>query len=386
MAINYAGLPPATGAWQEEDHPGWRKFADIGTVNLEFGDELPRVRVAYETFGTRKPDGSNAVLVLHALSGDAHVAGKDGPGQITGGWWNAVVGPGKALDTDKWWVICPNVLGGCQGTTGPASIAPDGAPWGSRFPRITVRDQIAVEASLADRLEIPRWAMVIGGSMGGMRALEWTVSFPERVGAALFLAAGAAATADEIGLYSSQILAITSDPNWQGGDYYQRASGEGPHIGLGLARRIAHLSYRTQAELHVRFGRDAQTGENPLTDGRFAVESYLDHHANKLARRFDAGSYVSLTRAMLSHDIGRGRGGVAAALSAMTVPLVVAGIDHDRLYPLHLQEEVANLVPTCEGLDVIRSPFGHDGFLIEGADVGRLIHKTIQLSAHRLSQ
>ncbi|MGI8667985.1 MAG: homoserine O-acetyltransferase MetX, partial [Jatrophihabitans sp.] len=313
----------------------------------------------------------NAVLVLHALTGDAHVHGPAGPGQPTPGWWDALIGPGRVLDTDRWFVVASNVLGGCQGSTGPSSPAPDGLPWGSRFPRITVRDQVEVERRLADRLAIRRWAAVVGGSMGGMRALEWAISWPDRVASALVLATGAAATADQIGTQSAQILAITADQHWQGGDYHRSAAG--PSAGLGIARRVAHLTYRAPAELQARFGREPQPGRPDV----FAVQSYLDHHADKLAARFDAGSYVALTDAMNTHDVGRGRGGVAAALGSIALPLVVGGIDTDRLYPLELQAEIAGAAPGCAGLDVVESHYGHDGFLIESEAVGRLLAKAL---------
>jgi homoserine O-acetyltransferase len=380
MAISYDGPPPATAAWREEDPSAWRQFADVGPMVLELGGYLPNVRVAYETYGSLAPDASNAVLVLHALTGDAHVAGPDGPGQLTAGWWDGLVGPGAAIDTDRWFVVCPNVLGGCQGTTGPASLAPDGRPWGSRWPRNTIRDQVAVEAALADHLGVDRWAGVFGGSMGGMRALEWAVGLPDRTGAALVVAVGAASTADEIGLYSTQLLAIRSDPCWRDGDYHDAPAGFGPHRGMELARRIAHLSYRTETELDVRFGRDPQGQEDPLRGGRFAVESYLDHQADKLSRRFDAGTYVALTEAMNTHDVGRGRGGVAAALRSVRVPVLVAGIDSDRLYPWRLQQEMGDLIPTCDGARVLSSPYGHDGFLLELDRIGEMLAETLDRS------
>jgi homoserine O-acetyltransferase len=292
-----------------------------------------------------------------------------------------LLAPGAPLDPAEWFVVVPNVLGGCQGTTGPASTAPDGRPWGSRFPRITVRDQVAVEVALADALGIASWAAVIGGSMGGMRSLEWAVAQPERTRSALVLASGAAATADQIGTQTAQILAIIADPRWRGGDYHDAPSGEGPHIGLGIARRVAHLTYRTEHELDQRFGRDPQTGEDPLGDGRFSVQSYLDHHAHKLALRFDAGSYVALTDAMSTHDVGRGRGGVAATLGETRVPVVVAGVNSDRLYPLRLQEELARLIQTADGLHVIDSEYGHDGFLLETAAVGECVRHTLARAA-----
>ncbi len=372
---------PASGAWREGDAAGSRRFADVGGIDLELGGRLDSVRVAYETWGTLAPDRSNAVLVLHALTGDSHVAGPAGPGHATAGWWDGLVGPGAPLDTRRWFVVAPNVLGGCQGTTGPSSTAPDGRPFGSRFPRITVADQVAVEALLAGRLGIQRWACVVGGSMGGMRALEWSVARPDDVASALVLAVGAAATADQIGTQIAQTLAITSDPRWRGGDYHSAAPGEGPTAGMGVARRIAHLTYRSELELQTRFGNDPQPGEDPLASGRYAVQSYLDHHADKLARRFDAGTYVALTDAMTTWDLGRGRGGVEQALASVRVPLVVGGIDSDRLYPLYLQQQIADLVPGCVGgLRVVPSPYGHDGFLVERDQVFALVEETLGLS------
>ena len=378
MADDHRSPPPASAAWREGDDPGHRQFADLGRFALELGGELPDVRVAYETYGTLNADRSNAVLVLHALTGDSHLAGPAGPGHPTPGWWDALLAPGAPLDPSTWFVVAPNVLGGCQGTTGPASLAPDGRPWGSRFPRITVRDQVTVERALTDALGVGAWATVIGGSMGGMRSLEWAVTYPDRLRSALVVAVGAAATADQIGTQTAQIHAITADPRWRGGDYHDAAPGDGPHLGMGVARRVAHLTYRTESELDVRFGRDGQPGEDPLADGRYAVQSYLDHHADKLARRFDAGTYVALTDAMSTHDVGRGRDGVASALGSIQVPVVVGGVDSDRLYPLRLQRELAELIPTADGLHTIASPYGHDGFLLETEAVAQLVRRTLR--------
>jgi homoserine O-acetyltransferase len=337
------------GGWAEGDPVGDRLFLDLPAIALERGGVLPSVRVAYETWGTLDRDGGNAVLVEHALTGDSHVAGDAGPGHPTAGWWNGLIGPGRPLDTDRFFVVCANVLGGCQGTTGPSSPGPDGGRWGASFPEVTVADQVRVEAALTDALGIARWACVVGGSMGGMRALEWAVAMPDRVASLFFLAAGAVATADQIGTQTTQQAAIRADPV----------------NGLGVARRIAHLTYRSAFELGERFGNTVQD------DGRFAVASYLDHHADKLARRFDAASYVVLTEAMNSWDVGRGRGGVAAALARVTARAVVAGVDSDRLYPLELQREVADGLGVP--LQVIASPYGHDGFLIEIDAVGELL-------------
>jgi homoserine O-acetyltransferase len=360
---------------------GARRFADVGSIALELGGRLDQVRVAYETWGTLNADLSNAVLVLHALTGDSHVVGAAGPGHPTPGWWDGLIGPDAPIDTRSWFVVAPNVLGGCQGTTGPSSRAHDGRPYGSRFPRITVADQVAVEAALAQRLGIQRWAAVLGGSMGGMRALEWVVGRPQQVASALVLAVGAEASADQIATQTTQNLAITSDPGWRGGDYHRARAGDGPTAGLGVARRIAHLTYRTENELDTRFGNAPQVGEDPLGDGRYAVQSYLDHHADKLAWRFDAGTYVALTDAMTTWDLGRHRGGTDAALSSIQVPIVVGGIDTDRLYPLHQQARIAELAPgAVGGLRTIRSPFGHDGFLIERDAVFELVVETLERS------
>lgn len=367
---------PTASFWRPGDHPGERLFAQVGPVTLERGDSLPEVTVAYETWGTLNAARDNAVLVEHALTGDAHVEGQAGPGQATPGWWDGLVGPGRPLDTDRLFVVASNVLGGCQGTTGPSSDAPDGHPWGGRFPATTIRDQVTVEVLLADQLGIDCWAGVLGGSMGGMRAIEWATSHPERVATCVVIASTAYATADQIAWCQPQLLAIRSDPRFHDGDYYEH--GVSPLDGLGIARRIAHVTYRHEGELSERFGRDAQPGEEPLgRGGRFAVESYLDHHAGKLGARFDANSYLVLSEAMNSHDIGRDRGGVAAALAAFTGRLVIAGVDTDRLYPARLSEEIAALRPGTT-LRHISSRFGHDGFLIEIERVGQIIREAFE--------
>ena len=367
-------LPAATGAWREGDPVGRRRFLSFpGPLRLDAGGVLPGVRIAYETWGELNADASNAVLVLHALTGDSHVAGPAGPGHPTPGWWEAALGPGSALDPARWFVVVPNIVGGCQGSTGPGSSAPDGRPWGSRFPLITARDTVAAEVALADALGVQRWALVVGGSMGGMRALEWAATQPSRVERLCLLACPAATSAEQIAWAAPQLAAIRTDPGWRGGDYHDAPPGHGPHVGLGNARRIAHLSYRSALELGTRFGRAPQEGEDPWSGGRYAVESYLDHHAAKLVRRFDAASYVRLTELMNAHDVGRGRGGVAAGLARVTARTVVAGVSSDRLYPLAQQEELAAGIPGADGVRVIDSPYGHDGFLIEAPVVDAMI-------------
>jgi homoserine O-acetyltransferase len=328
--------------------------------------------MAYETWGSLTPARDNAVLIVHALTGDSHVAGRPGPGHPTAGWWGGIVGPGLAIDTDRWFVIAPNMLGGCQGSTGPASFAPDGTEWGSRFPYLTIRDQVAAHVGLADALGIERFAAVVGGSMGGMHALEWAVQHPERVERLAVLAAPPISSADQIALNSVQLEAIRMDPLFRDGDYYDEP--EGPFRGLALARRMALLNYRSPSELNERFERSWQGVLDPLgKGGRFAVESYLDFHGNKFTRRFDANSYVTLVEAMNSHDITRGRGSLAEALSGVTARTLVLGIDSDRLFPVEQQQALAAALPaTIHGPNaiVISSSFGHDAFLIESNLVG----------------
>lgn len=368
-----ATTAPDTGAWRPEHGSGDRRFAALGAVPLESGAVLEDVTMAYETWGALDADRSNAVLVLHALTGDSHVRGPAGTAHASPGWWDEMVGPGRPIDTDRYFVIAPNILGGCQGTTGPSSAAPDGRPWGSRFPRLTVRDQVAAERRLRDQLGIDRWSLVIGGSMGGMRAVEWAVSHPEEVQRLGVIAASARATADQIAWNSAQIAAIRVDPGFQGGDYYDQPGGQGPHQGLGIARRIAHTTYRTAAELETRFGNQAQTDEDPFDGhGRHQVTSYLDHHAGKLSRRFDANSYLVLAQSMNTHDVGRGRGGTAAALSRVRARTLVVAIDSDRLFPPDLVAEMARHIPQAQW-HVAASSIGHDAFLLAHPDLDEWI-------------
>ena len=365
-----AGLP-VTGAWQAGHPAGDRQFVtvtDTGPFALEWGGSLAEVRVAYETWGELDPQGSNAVLVCHALTGDSHAAGDSGPSHPTAGWWSELIGPGRALDTDRYFVVCSNVLGGCQGTTGPADLDPAGGRrYGPRFPVVTVRDMVRVQARLADHLGIGRWLAVIGGSMGGMQVLEWAVMYPQRVRSILPLATCAAASAQQIAWSAVQRLAIASDPGWFDGDYYDKP--EGPWMGLAVARQIAQVTYRSGESFERRFGRQMYdpAGAFDLW-GRFQMESYLDHHGQKLVRRFDANSYVVLNRSMDLHDIGRGRGGTVAALGRVRVPVLTASIASDRLYPPHEQQELHDGIVAAGGdcrRVMLESDEGHDGFLLE---------------------
>ncbi|MGO9149550.1 MAG: homoserine O-acetyltransferase MetX [Acidimicrobiales bacterium] len=374
---------PVTGAWRPGDDPGRRKFASLfsggrdqrGGLGLEAGGHLSVVTVAYETWGKLNADASNAVLVLHALSGDSHVSGPVEPGHPSPGWWGPLVGPGAAIDTNRYFVVCPNVLGGCQGTTGPSSWAADGRPYGSRFPVVTVKDQVAVERALASELGIDTWYAVAGGSMGGMRAIQWAVDFPANVERAIVVATGAAASAEQIALCWLQNQAIRLDPDFRDGDYYDAE--RGPAVGLAIARGIGHLSYRSEVELQRRFGNNSQDHEPPLSKGRYAVESYLAHHGEKMIRRFDANSYLVLSEAMNHYDLGRGYGGAREALSRVRAQVTIAGISSDRLYPLRLQWELADLLGSADDVQVIDSIVGHDAFLVEHQAMGEVIREAL---------
>lgn len=372
--------PPATGAWRDGDPTGDRRFTVLSDLRTENGDHLPVARIAWESWGQLNAARDNAVLILHALTGDSHVRGNAGPGHPTAGWWQDIVGPGAAIDTDRWFVIAPNMLGGCQGSTGPASIAPDGREWASRFPYLTIRDQVSAQIRLADELGIERWAAVIGGSMGGMHALEWAVMQPERVERLAVLSSPPVTTADQLALNFVQLETVRMDPRFAGGEYYDAGLGDGPHRGLALARRMALLNYRSPIELNQRFQRSWQSGVSPLgRGGRFAVESYLDFHGNKFTRRFDANSYITVVEAMNSHDIGRDRGGVEQALHTITARSLVLGVDTDRLFPVDGQQRIARSIPNLidDEAIVLTSDFGHDGFLIETDPVGAHIERLL---------
>jgi len=375
---------PVTGAWHPGDPPGDRRFlrlpADRPFV-LEGGGIIHGgVDVAYETWGTLDDDASNAVLVCHALTGDSHAAGPLHEGHPSGGWWDGLIGPGRALDTNELFVVCPNVLGGCQGSTGPAHPHPDdGTPWGSRFPVVSVRDMVRTQAALAEHLGIRRWRSVVGGSMGGMQVLEWAVMYPERVASAVAIATCTAATAQQIGWWSTGRRIIRMDPAWRNGDYYDAAAGEGPHEGLAVARMVSQITFRSDDVFTDRFGRELV---EPL-DGfqlwqRFQVERYLEYQGDKLVRRFDANSYLALTKAMDLHDLGRGRGGAAGAYERMAAPVLAIGITSDVLYPRYQSQEIAALAAEAgvraEYVE-LDSPHGHDAFLIELDAVGDAIAK-----------
>ena len=387
---------PATGAWRPGDPVGHRRFAKVAVDRpfvLEGGGQLRSISVAYETWGELAPDAGNAVLVCHALTGDSHAGGGAGPGHSAAGWWDGLIGPGRALDTDRWFVVCANVLGGCQGSTGPASPVPDephDRPYGSAFPVVSVRDMVRTQVAVARDLGVERWLCVVGGSMGGMQVLEWGVMFPERVRSLVPIATSAAASAQQIAFGSAGRKAIRLDPRWRGGDYYDAPAGEGPTEGLALARSIAQITYRSDDVFTDRFGREVV---EPL-DGfslwqRFQVERYLEYHGAKLARRFDANSYLCLTKAMDLHDLARGRGGLREALGRISVPTLIMGISSDTLYPTYQQRQLCELLAAggCASEYVeIDSRHGHDGFLLELDQVGAALSPFlagVEKSEHR---
>jgi len=336
-----------TSAFTSPETRTWRAPAPF---LLESGLQLPELTVAYRTWGRLGEDGGNAVLVCHALTGSADVDR----------WWGALVGPGRALDPRRDFVVCSNVLGSCYGTTGPASPRPgDGRRWGASFPDVTVRDIVCAQASLLEALGVRRLRLVLGGSLGGMQVLEWALLFPEKVEAIAPIAVSAAHSAWCIGLSEAQRQAIYADPRWRGGQY---PADDPPEAGLAAARMVAMCTYRSRESLEARFGRE------PKEAGLFAVQAWLHHHGRALVDRFDANAYVALTRAMDTHDVGRGRGGWRAALEGVRAPALVVSIDTDVLYPPAEQEELARALPRAT-LTNLRSPHGHDAFLIEGEEM-----------------
>lgn len=368
---------PVTGAWMPGDPPGHRQFLTIANdrpLVLDGGGILANVVIAYETWGHLNADGTNAILLCHAWTGDSHAAGNLGVGHAGAGWWNGIVGPGMSIDTNRWYVVCANVLGGCQGSTGPSSPHPqDGKAYGSRFPVITIRDMVRAQARLADHLGVRCWASVIGGSMGGMQVLEWAITYPQRVRSIVPIATTAQATAQQIAWGAIGRRAIRLDPKWRDGDYYEAQPGDGPHEGLAIARMVAQVTFRSDNVFTDRFGRNladgAHWGKGESFDlwQRFEVERYLDHHGDRLVRRFDANSYAVIGKAMDLHDVGRSRNGVVAAMKRICVPTLTFGIWSDILYPNYQQRQINEML-TAQGTPStyleIDSPHGHDAFLI----------------------
>ncbi len=370
-----------TGAWVPGDPPGHRRFFTFATDRrfaLEGGGTLCDVVLAYETWGTLDVTGSNAVLLCHAWTGDSHVTGPAGTGHPEPGWWEGMVGPGKPIDTNRWFVVCSNVVGGCQGSTGPATPHPvDGRPYASRFPVITIRDMVRAQARLADHLGVERWHAVIGGSMGGMQALEWAIMYPQRVRSIIPIATCMQATAQQIAWGAIGRRAIALDPRWRGGEYYDAAPEDGPEDGLAIARMVAQVTFRSDNVFTDRFGRDlvdrAAQGDTFGLWQQFEVERYLEHHGAKLGRRFDTNSYLVIGKAMDLHDVARSRSNLAAAMARVTAATLVIGISSDLLYPNYQQRQIDEMLRS-EGVwsryVEIDSPHGHDAFLINLDQLG----------------
>ncbi|WP_236588012.1 homoserine O-acetyltransferase MetX [Tumebacillus amylolyticus] len=331
---------------------------------LESGALLREVKVSYEAHGTLNETGTNAVLVCHALTGDAQASQ----------WWNGVVGPKQALDTERYFVICSNVLGGCIGSTGPQSVNPEtGHPYGSSFPTVTIRDMVHLQHRLLQELGVPNLHLVIGGSMGGLQAIEWAVTYPSFVRHCIPIASAQQLSALAIAYNDAMRTAITNDPAWNGGDYYD---GPGPLQGFALARKIGMITYRSYELFEDRFGRE--TTPNAAS---YQIQSYLAHHGQKLVNRFDAGSYLCLLNAMDHHDIGRDRGGLQEALQRITANVLWVGIDSDRLYPSVEQracyEALLRAGVKCEYAE-IASVHGHDAFLIEAEQTSETVKRFLQ--------
>lgn len=383
--VRWSSEIPASGAWQPGDPIGDRQFHHLNNGNpfaLEAGDVLNEAVIAYETWGELNQKRDNAILVCHALTGDSHASGRRCRQYPAGGWWAGVIGSGLAIDTDRYFVVCANVLGGCQGSTGPSSIDPlTKERYGGSFPTITIRDIVRSQASLTNELGIDSWFCVIGGSMGGMQSLEWALMFPDRVERVATLASCARASASQIAWSSAGRLAIANDPNYNGGNYYEAPAGQGPHIGLAIARSIAQITYRSEHVYSQRFAREQVDARQPFGRwDRFQVESYLDYHGEKLARRFDANSYLILNRALDLHDIARGRGSIARAFKRLRCPLLSVSITSDFLYPPYQQSEIARYAAQVNvpvHYEVIESNDGHDGFLLEEESVGETLENLL---------
>ncbi len=378
-------LPPVTGALMPGDPLGDRRLCQVHPDRrfaLESGGSLEHVEIAYETWGELNSDGTNGVLVCHALTGDSHAAGRAGVGHPGPGWWESLIGPGKPIDTNENFVVCSNVLGGCQGSTGPASTNPATAtPYGSDFPLVSIRDMVRAQAFLSDELGITSWRSVIGGSMGGMQVIEWAVMFPDRVRTAIVASSTVAASAQQIAWSHIGRNVIESDPGFNGGDYYDAEPGQGPHRGLELARQIAQVTYRSDEVFTERFGRNLVRQLDFGAARLFDVEGYLEYHGRKLVNRFDANSYLRLNRAMDFHDIGRGRGGTVEALSRVKAPVLTVSVRSDSLYPPTQQIEMHEGLLESGGdstFFALDSPHGHDGFLIEFPKLGPVIRKFLQ--------
>jgi homoserine O-acetyltransferase len=346
-----------------------------GPLALDGGGALSPVEIAYETYGELDASGANALLICHALTGDQHVASAH-PRTGKRGWWTRMVGPGRPIDPERHFIVCANVLGSCMGSSGPASVAPDGARYAMRFPVITIRDMVRAQGLLLDHLGVERLLAVVGGSMGGMQALSWAATCPERVRACVVIASTARHTAQNIAFHEVGRQAVMADPNWRGGDYY---SGEPPAAGLAVARMAAHITYLSEAGLTEKFGRrlQARDAKSFGFDADFQVESYLRHQGLSFVDRFDANSYLYITRAMDYFDLAEEHGGLLAhAFRGTATRFCLVSFDTDWLYPTAESRSVVhalNAAGAAASFVELSSPFGHDAFLLESPELNRVV-------------
>jgi homoserine O-acetyltransferase/O-succinyltransferase len=355
-----------------------------GPLALDGGGTLAPVELAYESYGVLNADASNAILICHALTGDQHVASTH---PITGkpGWWARMVGPGKPIDTDRFCVIAVNAIGGCMGSSGPETLAEDGQPYAMRFPVVTVSDMARSQAMLLDHLGISRLHAVVGGSMGGMQALSWAAHFPDRVAAALIIASTAKHSAQNIAFHEVGRQAIMADPNWRGGDYY--ADGKTPDAGLAVARMAAHITYLSEQGLTEKFGRRLQARETKTFgfDADFQVESYLRHQGLSFTDRFDANSYLYITRAIDYFDLAEEFGGhLAHAFKGSKTRFAIVSFDTDWLYPTAESKSIAqalNAAGAAVSFVELTSPYGHDAFLLDTPGFDAVVRGFLEASA-----
>ncbi|MBK7104339.1 MAG: homoserine O-acetyltransferase [Ignavibacteriae bacterium] len=356
-------------------------FSQLNPLHLDCGEKLNSVNVAYQSYGELNSEKNNVIIVNHALTGNSHAAGIVDDLEIKNsesherlnsynkmflskeGWWSQLIGKGKALDTDKYFVICPNILGSCYGTTGPTSLNQNtNQSYGMNFPQITVRDMIKVQKELLDKLGISKIELIVGGSLGGMQVLEWAIMYPKLINKIMPIATSSAHSAWAIGLNEASRNAIINDPDWENGNYKIQ-----PEKGISLARKIAMISYRSYNSFNKKFDRTYNEKENI-----FEIESYLNYQGEKLTKRFDANTYLYLSNAMDLHDVGKGRGGIDKALSSIISKTMCVGIDSDILYPVEEQKEIQYKIPNAKYSEIY-SIHGHDAFLIEFDQLDRII-------------
>ncbi|TVR10593.1 MAG: homoserine O-acetyltransferase [Salinarimonadaceae bacterium] len=371
--VDLAKLADEARAQADEPASLVMRFSADEQLAMDCGASLAPWQIAYQTYGELDADRRNAILICHALTGDQHVAN---PSPVTGksGWWEFFVGPGKPIDTDRFFVICANVLGGCMGTTGPASTNPEtGRPYGVDFPLVTIRDMVRAQAMLLDRLGVSDLLCVIGGSMGGMQVLQWAALYPERVFAAMPIAAAARHSAQNIAFHEVGRQAIMADPDWAGGRYLEQ--GSRPRKGLAVARMGAHVTYLSESTLHRKFGRKLQSREAPTFsfDADFQIESYLRHQGITFVERFDANSYLYLTRAMDYFDLAEEHGGILArAFRRTRTRYCVMSFTSDWLFPTPDSRAVVHALNAAGGavsFVEIESDKGHDAFLLDEPDM-----------------